>query len=117
LQKRSANKDRHPLLWDSSTAGHVEDDETYEETAGRELKEELGISAELEPIGKIPASEKTGHEFIQVYRTECAGPFQFPYGEISAVKFFPIEIVNRWIENKPHDFAPGFLECWRIWRG
>lgn len=117
LQKRSAAKDRHPLLWDSSTAGHVEGDETYDETATRELKEELGVSATIDFLGKIPASEKTGYEFIHVYRAEGDGPFEFPYREISAVKFFPIEIVNRWIVNKREDFAPGFLECWRMWRG
>jgi 16S rRNA (adenine1518-N6/adenine1519-N6)-dimethyltransferase len=116
LQKRSAAKDRHPLLWDSSAAGHVEGNETYRETGARELSEELGILATLEVIGRIPASEKTGQEFIEVYRAECEGPFRFPYEEISAVKFFPIEIVDRWTANKPEEFAPGFLECWRIWR-
>ena len=116
LQKRSASKDRHPLMWDSSVAGHVEGDETYDETAARELKEELSISPGLELIGKIPASEKTGYEFIHVYRAECDGPFEFPYGEISAVKFFPAETVDRWVANKPEEFAPGFLECWRLWR-
>jgi 16S rRNA (adenine1518-N6/adenine1519-N6)-dimethyltransferase len=116
LQKRSAAKDRHPLSWDSSAAGHVEGDEAYEQTAVRELGEELGISARLEVIGKIPASEKTGHEFIEVYQAKCDGPFEFPAEEISAVKFFPVEIVEKWIANKPEEFAPGFLECWRMWR-
>jgi hypothetical protein len=22
--------------------------------------------------------------------------------------------VERWVQNKPEDFAPGFLECWRL---
>jgi 16S rRNA (adenine1518-N6/adenine1519-N6)-dimethyltransferase len=114
LQKRSPWKDRHPLLWDSSAAGHVEANEDYEEAAGRELMEELGTTARLERIGKLPASEKTGQEFIMVYRGECGGPFAFPCEEISAVEFFPTEIVERWVANKPEDFAPGFLECWRL---
>ena len=114
LQKRSPWKDRHPLLWDSSAAGHVEANEDYEEAAGRELMEELGTTARLERIGKLPASEKTGQEFIMVYRGECDGPFAFPCEEISAVEFFPTEIVERWVANKPEDFAPGFLECWRL---
>jgi 16S rRNA (adenine1518-N6/adenine1519-N6)-dimethyltransferase len=114
LQKRSPWKDRHPLLWDSSAAGHVEANEDYEEAAGRELMEELGTTARLERIDKLPASEKTGQEFIMVYRGECDGPFAFPCEEISAVEFFPTEIVERWVANKPEDFAPGFLECWRL---
>src|SRR5207248_5652113 len=44
LQQRSRRKDRHPLLWDSSAAGHVSDGENYDEAAKRELHEELGIS-------------------------------------------------------------------------
>src|ERR1700738_1476764 len=47
LQKRSRWKDRHPLLWDSSAAGHVEAGEDYDATAARELEEELGVTAEL----------------------------------------------------------------------
>jgi 16S rRNA (adenine1518-N6/adenine1519-N6)-dimethyltransferase len=114
LQKRSPWKDRHPLLWDSSAAGHVEANEDYEEAAARELMEELGVSARLERLGKLPASEKTGQEFIMVYRGKHNGPFSFPREEISAVEFFPTEIVERWLQNKPEDFAPGFIECWHL---
>src|SRR5947208_3275860 len=114
LQKRSRRKDRHPLLWDSSAAGHVEAGEEYDEAAGRELMEELGASVSLDCIGKLPASAKTGQEFIMIYQGEHDGPFAFPCEEISAVEFFPIEIVERWVANKPEDFAPGFLECWRL---
>jgi 16S rRNA (adenine1518-N6/adenine1519-N6)-dimethyltransferase len=116
LQKRSPWKDRHPLLWDSSAAGHVEANEQYDETAARELDEELGVAPQLRPIGKLPASEKTGQEFITVYQGEHEGPFCYPWDEISAVEFFPVELVDRWIANKCEDFAPGFLECWRLFQ-
>ena len=116
LQKRSPWKDRHPLLWDSSAAGHVEANEQYDETAARELDEELGVAARLRAIGKLPASEKTGQEFITVYCAEHDGPFRYPVEEISAVEFFPVDIVERWVANKPEDFAPGFLESWRLFR-
>jgi len=76
--------------------------------------EELGVSARLERLGKLPASEKTGQEFIMVYRGKHDGPFSLPCEEISAVAFFPPEIVERWVQTKPEDFAPGFLECWRL---
>jgi 16S rRNA (adenine1518-N6/adenine1519-N6)-dimethyltransferase len=117
LQKRSPWKDRHPLLWDSSAAGHVEANEDYDEAAARELMEELGASARLERIGKLPASDKTGQEFIVLYRGEHDRPFTFPGEEITAVQFFPAEIVERWVQNKPEDFAPGFIECWHLFNG
>ncbi|MEP7071115.1 MAG: 16S rRNA (adenine(1518)-N(6)/adenine(1519)-N(6))-dimethyltransferase RsmA [Verrucomicrobiota bacterium] len=115
LQKRSAGKDRHPLVWDSSAAGHVNAGEEYESAATRELEEELGITTPLTPIGKLGASEATGQEFINVYRGTHEGPFHFPLEEISAVEFFPISLIERWTTAKPEEFAPGFLECWRLW--
>jgi len=112
LQKRSRWKDRHPCLWDSSAAGHVNAGETYDETAERELKEELGISTELERLLKLPASEKTGQEFIWLYRGQHGGRFQLAQSEIEYGAFFPLDVIKEWIANRPHDFAPGFIECW-----
>src|SRR5262249_28507820 len=73
LQQRSRWKDRHPLRWDSSAAGHVVAAETYDETARRELEQELGISVPLKKISKLSASECTDHEFIWLYGGETAG--------------------------------------------
>ena len=114
LQKRSRWKDRHPLLWDSSAAGHVGAGEEYEATAARELREELGVTTELEVVGKLPASAETGQEFIQLYRGRHEGPFQPARAEIETVEFFAPEVVARWAGERPGDFAPGFLACWRL---
>jgi 16S rRNA (adenine1518-N6/adenine1519-N6)-dimethyltransferase len=114
LQKRSRWKDRHPLLWDSSAAGHVDAGEGYDETAVRELEEELGIKAELTRVVKLPCSKKTGWEFIWLYRGEHDGPFQLASSEIEHGDFFQVEIVDRWTKARPQEFAPGFLECWKV---
>jgi 16S rRNA (adenine1518-N6/adenine1519-N6)-dimethyltransferase len=116
LQKRSRWKDRHPELWDSSAAGHVGTGEEYDATAIRELREELGVTTELSRVAKLPASERTGEEFIWLYRGEHEGPFAPAAGEIEAVQFFPLDEVARWVEQRPADFAPGFIECWRAVR-
>ena len=113
LQKRSPWKDRHPQLWDSSAAGHVEAGESYDETARRELREELGVDAELRPVLKLPASDRTGQEFIRLYRGQHDGPFQLARAEIEHGEFFPVDVVAGWVRARPEDFAPGFLECWR----
>jgi 16S rRNA (adenine1518-N6/adenine1519-N6)-dimethyltransferase len=117
LQKRSPWKDRHPLLWDSSAAGHVEVGEDYDETAVRELEEELGVTAALTRLCKLPASDRTGQEFIWLYRGEHEGPFRMPPSEIEYGEFFPIEVVSGWVKARPDDFAPGFLECWKEYQG
>ena len=116
LQKRSRWKDRHPNLWDSSAAGHVAAGEEYNQTAARELREELGVSAELTRVVKLPASAKTEQEFIWLYRGECEEPFRPAWAEIDFVHFFPLDVIAAWIDARPGDFAPGFVECWRAWR-
>ncbi len=116
LQKRSPWKDRHPGVWDSSAAGHVDAGEEYDEAAARELQEELGIETPLESAGALPASEKTGMEFIRIYRGKSDGPFVLPPSEIELGDFFPPDLVDRWTEARPHEFAPGFLECWKTLR-
>ena len=50
LQKRSAGKDSYPGCYDISSAGHLHAGEGYEETALRELCEELGIRAEADEL-------------------------------------------------------------------
>jgi 16S rRNA (adenine1518-N6/adenine1519-N6)-dimethyltransferase len=116
LQQRSRCKDRHPLKWDSSAAGHVSSGETYDQTARRELKEELRVDISLEKISKIPASARTDHEFICIYRGMVTGDPLPNRHEIEAGAFFSPAVVDGWTSARPEDFAPGFLECWRTYR-
>ena len=113
LQKRSRFKDRHPCVWDSSAAGHVDAGEEYDDAAARELMEELGVHSPLVRLAKLPASERTGQEFIWLYRGEHEGPFQLAKSEIELGEFFPPTLVASWIAARPRDFAPGFIECWK----
>lgn len=50
LQKRSRNKDSYPGCYDTSSAGHIPAGSGYEESALRELKEELGVTASEEEL-------------------------------------------------------------------
>lgn len=112
LQRRSRWKDAHPRRWDSSAAGHVNAGDTYEETAPRELKEELGVSAPLDLAGELPACRNTGWEFVKIFTARHNGPFQLPPAEIECGSFFSIVQIQRWIDARPGDFANGFIECW-----
>lgn len=112
LQKRSRLKDRHPWVWDSSAAGHVDAGEEYDAAAVRELHEELGVSTPLRRVAKLPASARTGQEFIWIYEGRHDGPFRLARSEIELGDFFPTRLVTAWLQARPTDFAPGFLECW-----
>jgi 16S rRNA (adenine1518-N6/adenine1519-N6)-dimethyltransferase len=116
LQQRSRWKDRHPLKWDSSAAGHVTADENYDETARRELKEELGVDVPLERIVRLTASSRTDHEFIRGYRGVVSGNLAPNKCEIERGVFFAPAVIDGWTSARPEDFAPGFLECWKAYR-
>jgi 16S rRNA (adenine1518-N6/adenine1519-N6)-dimethyltransferase len=116
LQQRSRWKDRHPLKWDSSAAGHVAEGESYDHTARRELKEELGVTVALQKVSKIPASENTDQEFIWLYRGLTSDELVPAKSEIEQGAFLPSTIIDGWTSARPEDFAPGFLECWKAYR-
>lgn len=117
LQKRSRLKDKHPGVWDSSAAGHLDAGEEYLEAMRREFREELGLGVEeLVEIGAVAACAETGWEHVRVFRVDHDGPVRFPCGEIEAGLWLPVAEVNAWSGACPGDFAPGFLRCWQVSR-
>ena len=116
LQKRSMKKDRQPGVWDSSSSGHVESGEHYDETAVRELGEELGFKVSEPPqkLFKIDACAETDAEFVWIYRCASEGPFQLHPDEIETGGWFAPEKVTGWIAERPEDFASVFVLIWEI---
>ncbi len=116
LQKRSHLKDVHPGRWDSSAAGHLDIGEEYEAAAVRELREELGIRADLEPVGKLAPCEETGWEFVCLYAADSPESPHLAHSEIETGEYFPVDLLERWIEGRPDDFASGFIECLKLYQ-
>ena len=115
LQKRSMKKDRQPGVWDSSSSGHVDSGENYDETAVRELHEELGLKVnEPQKLFKIDACAETDAEFVWIYRCESGGPFQLHPDEIETGGWFAPEKVTSWIAEKPEEFATAFVLIWEL---
>jgi len=116
LQKRSRWKDAHPSRWDSSAAGHVNAGDDYQQTAIREVGEELGALVDrVELLASIDANSMTGWEFVHLFRAGHEGPFKLPPAEIETGAFFPIPVIKEWIARRPEDFATGFLESFGRW--
>jgi isopentenyldiphosphate isomerase len=118
LQKRSLQKDCFPGAWDSSAAGHLNAGEDYDGCAVRELREELSLEPLHPPerLFKVDACAATGQEFVWVYRAQADGPFRLHPEEIECGEWFGMDELERWLENKPDDFASGFVEIWRHYR-
>jgi len=118
LQKRSFEKLEHPGKWDSSASGHVESGESYQEAAGRELEEELGVKASPEPVLSVPASEQTGMEHSMLFRvrrrTTDPGPAPNPR-EILEGRFFGTREIEEGISSHPEAFSPSFIVLYRLY--
>lgn len=113
LQKRSHLKDMHPLVWDSSAAGHLDVGESYATCALREVKEELGIEVpSTQCIATIPAKQQTGWEFLELHWAEHNGPMRYAPDEVDCGGWFKPQQVDAWVRARPQDFADGFVECW-----
>ncbi len=115
LQKRSLKKDRQPGLWDSSASGHVDSGEDYDACALRELQEELGCTSESPPrrLFKLAACAQTDQEHVWVYRCAHEGPFSLAVEEIEQGAWFTPRAVDKWLAQRPAEFASAFREIWR----
>lgn len=114
LQKRSMKKDCHPGAWDSSSSGHLDQGEDYEACVVREAREELGLRLGSPPerLFKIDACERTGMEFVWIYRCVAEGPFTLCPEEIEEGGWFAPDRIDAWLAEKPGDFAPSFAMIW-----
>jgi isopentenyl-diphosphate delta-isomerase len=114
LQKRSMLKDCFPGTWDSSSSGHLDPGEDYDECVIREAREEIGLVLEATPekLFKIDACELTGMEFVWIYRCQHEGPFQLDPKEVETGDWFSPAEINEWGRRRPEEFAPAFLLIW-----
>ena len=95
VQRRTDTKDVYPGLLDLAAGGVVLAEESYEESAARELEEELGISVPLtrhfdiwfEDSTCSPANRNWGRVFSCVHD----GPFSLQASEVVSVEFMPVD--------------------------
>jgi isopentenyldiphosphate isomerase len=114
LQKRSIKKDLNGGLWDTSAAGHVDPGEDYDESACRELTEELGIQADnLEYLFKLTPTPDLGMEFIQVYRCRYDGPLTLAADEIEEGRWLAPALVSERVITDDPSLTQTFKTIWQ----
>lgn len=108
LQKRALNKDENPGLWDTSSAGHVDSGETYDDCAHRELYEELNLNVTLNKSIKIQACHETYWEHVQVYSCVTDDAITINKDEISEGAFLSLVAIHKELTENPNQFTSSF---------
>ena len=118
LQKRGRHKQESPGLWDSSVAGHVDADETYDDCCVREIREEIGIQVIEIPrrLFKLGARPQTGMEFCWVYRWVTDLELELDYTEMETGQWFTRSQVDRCLSELAENFADSFHLIWYQFR-
>lgn len=86
LEKRKSDRHFFPNHWNACCSGFVAVGETIWEAARRELKEELGIDAELCFEGKFSVSEGNDNSICYFFTARHDGPFEC--NEAESLHFF-----------------------------
>lgn len=93
IHQRSADKEVYPSAWDVCAGGVCTAGESWDESAQRELREELGIDVPLEHLGsgtweeEVPPGARGASLVGHVYLARSDGPFSFDDGEVVQARF------------------------------
>lgn len=89
LQQRSFQKVHQPGLWTIAAAGHVTKGMSPEETAHKELKEELGFDTDLKFVEKFRYDSPTESRFMSLFLGKYFGQtITIDTKEVAQAKFF-----------------------------
>ncbi len=114
LQHRSAEKTPFPDCWDSSSSFHVIFGESYEQAARRELREEIGISAQPVYLGKFSYYVPPENEIVAVFRCKSDRTVEIDQSESSGASFHTTDEVDRIIRSGV--IAPWLRRAWELAR-
>jgi isopentenyl-diphosphate delta-isomerase len=117
LQKRSLEKPLYPGRWTNAASGHVDEGETYEDSAPRELVEEIGVSVPLTFVGKFLVQKATDDKIINQFNGVFEGrvahdtEFKLQPEEVSEVRWFTLKELKEKIAAAPDDFTPAMAQA------
>lgn len=121
FQKRSLSKDTFPGLLDASVGGHVELNQSYEEAAVQETKEETGILINQKLLTKLGKTRNrnfdkstgtTNNNFRMVYAYKHEGTtdnLKIEKGRATSLEFWPIRKIMNLSNDDRKKFIPSIL--------
>lgn len=114
VQKRTMTKDIYPGYFDVVTGGVVLAGEEYEESAVRELEEELGIKGiPLKSLFDFYYEDKNSSVWGRVFSCEYSGRIVLQEEEVESGEFLSIEDIYEMAEREP--FTPDGLHVLKVY--
>ena len=97
VQKRTVIKDIYPGYWDPAAGGVMQVGETYEESAAREVAEELGVrGVELRPLFDMWFEDDRSCVWGRAFTCIYDGPLELQAEEVQFVELMtPAEVLRR----------------------
>ncbi|OGI64373.1 hypothetical protein A2733_00135 [Candidatus Nomurabacteria bacterium RIFCSPHIGHO2_01_FULL_40_20] len=108
LQQRKLTKKKNPGKWGPAVAGGVEEGETYESNAYKEMEEEIGLKDVLiYESNKFYGKTNVGKRFCQLYTAQIQRSTQLipKEDEVEQLKWFSKQELGQYIKDKPDDFV------------
>ncbi|MGH8417037.1 MAG: NUDIX hydrolase [Pseudomonas sp.] len=103
VHRRTLSKAIYPGFWDVAAGGMVQADESYVESAARELEEELGVSGvELTAHEQFFFDQPGNRLWCAVFSAVWDGPLKLQPEEVLEARFIGIEQVLRETAEKPY---------------
>ena len=117
LQQRASGKRLWPGYWSNTCCSHPRRGETMDSAICRRLREELGLTAELEFLFKFAYqtqydAEGAEHELCWVYAGRSAARPRANVHEIAALRYVTPRALQAEIARAPETFTPWFKLEW-----
>lgn len=113
LQQRKLSKKENPGKWGQAVGGTVEQGETYESNAYKEMEEEIGVrDVPLVLSRKVFGRTNVGQRFCQLYTAQIPrDTILIPQeDEVESLRWFTKEELNSMLEEKPEMFLGIFKD-------
>ncbi|SHN07850.1 Isopentenyldiphosphate isomerase [Pseudomonas asturiensis] len=103
VHRRTLSKAIYPGYWDVAAGGMVQSDETYAESAARELEEELGVhGVTLQAHERFLFDQPGNRIWCAVFSAVWDGALSLQPEEVMEARFMPIAEVLRQTEQQPY---------------